>query len=209
MSKLIKFSVLASIASVVLIVQPATAQTVNFDGITTSAAVNTYYNGGISSAGDVGPNYGIVFQENDWITTTSYGQTSSPNLAYSASGSGYVNFLSGITTGLNFSYGAFTDANLSVYTGLDGTGTLLGTYTLGQNDPFNFSFVALPFAGIGHSAVLSAGGGQFGWDDITFGSLVPGAVPEPGTWAMMLLGFGMMGFAARRRSSLKATVTYA
>ena len=25
------------------------------------------------------------------------------------------------------------------------------------------------------------------------------AVPEPGTWAMLLLGFGMVGFAARRR----------
>lgn len=28
---------------------------------------------------------------------------------------------------------------------------------------------------------------------------VPGAVPEPGTWAMMLLGFGGIGFAMRRR----------
>jgi len=25
------------------------------------------------------------------------------------------------------------------------------------------------------------------------------AVPEPGTWAMMLLGFGAAGFAMRRR----------
>jgi hypothetical protein len=31
-------------------------------------------------------------------------------------------------------------------------------------------------------------------------SLVPGAfVPEPGTWAMLIAGFGMVGFAARRR----------
>jgi len=27
----------------------------------------------------------------------------------------------------------------------------------------------------------------------------PGAVPEPATWAMMLAGFGMLGFALRRR----------
>jgi len=26
-----------------------------------------------------------------------------------------------------------------------------------------------------------------------------GAVPEPATWAMMLLGFGAVGFAMRRR----------
>jgi len=28
---------------------------------------------------------------------------------------------------------------------------------------------------------------------------VPAGVPEPGTWGMMLLGFGLVGFAARRR----------
>jgi hypothetical protein len=28
--------------------------------------------------------------------------------------------------------------------------------------------------------------------------LAPGGVPEPGTWAMMLLGFGGIGFAMRR-----------
>ena len=30
------------------------------------------------------------------------------------------------------------------------------------------------------------------------GDQVPGGVPEPGTWAMMLLGFGGIGFAMRR-----------
>lgn len=31
-----------------------------------------------------------------------------------------------------------------------------------------------------------------------------GAVPEPATWMMMLLGFGAIGFAARRRKAAKA-----
>lgn len=35
------------------------------------------------------------------------------------------------------------------------------------------------------------------------------AVPETATWAMMLAGFGMIGFAARRRSNVKTTVAYA
>jgi hypothetical protein len=30
-------------------------------------------------------------------------------------------------------------------------------------------------------------------------------VPEPGTWAMMLLGFGALGFAIRRRKSSALT----
>ena len=35
------------------------------------------------------------------------------------------------------------------------------------------------------------------------------AVPEPGTWAMMLLGFGAMGAAMRSRRKQKITVRYA
>jgi hypothetical protein len=33
------------------------------------------------------------------------------------------------------------------------------------------------------------------------GSLITSAVPEPGTWAMMLLGFGMIGAAMRRKQA--------
>jgi hypothetical protein len=38
----------------------------------------------------------------------------------------------------------------------------------------------------------------FGYDDFSFV-----AVPEPSTWAMMLLGFGMVGVAVRRRKAAK------
>lgn len=36
-----------------------------------------------------------------------------------------------------------------------------------------------------------------------------GAVPEPGTWAMMLLGFGMLGFGLRRRAKVRTRVNFA
>jgi hypothetical protein len=36
-----------------------------------------------------------------------------------------------------------------------------------------------------------------------------GAVPEPAAWAMMLAGFGLIGAGMRRRTSVKAAVTYA
>jgi opacity protein-like surface antigen len=38
---------------------------------------------------------------------------------------------------------------------------------------------------------------------------VTGAVPEPATWAMMLIGLGGIGFAIRRRSKAGASVSYA
>lgn len=38
---------------------------------------------------------------------------------------------------------------------------------------------------------------------------VAGAVPEPATWLMMILGFGGIGFSMRRRSKVRTTVAYA
>ncbi len=36
-----------------------------------------------------------------------------------------------------------------------------------------------------------------------------GAVPEPATWAMMILGMGAVGYAMRRKSKVKTTVKFA
>ena len=35
------------------------------------------------------------------------------------------------------------------------------------------------------------------------------SVPEPATWTMMLVGFGIVGFAMRKRSNARTTVSYA
>ena len=39
--------------------------------------------------------------------------------------------------------------------------------------------------------------------------MVSGAVPEPASWAMMIVGVGAIGFALRRRSKVTTTVSYA
>jgi hypothetical protein len=49
---------------------------------------------------------------------------------------------------------------------------------------------------------LSRGGGAYGGQL----SFIPSAVPEPGTWAMMLVGFGMMGASMRYRRRSTKTV---
>ena len=66
----------------------------------------------------------------------------------------------------------------------------------------NWTAVGVTFAGTAYSIDFGGTAGQTGYDNITFGSATPGgAVPEPGTWAMMLMGFGAVGFAMRRRRS--------
>ncbi len=48
-----------------------------------------------------------------------------------------------------------------------------------------------------------SGSDRFGFDDLTVGDArqVTGGVPEPTTWAMMVLGFGAIGGAVRRRTA--------
>ena len=63
----------------------------------------------------------------------------------------------------------------------------------------------VPFQGLDQTLVggfqMSSGQNAFEIDNI---ALTTGGVPEPSTWAMMLLGFGAIGFTIRRRKSANA-----
>jgi hypothetical protein len=52
---------------------------------------------------------------------------------------------------------------------------------------------------------LSRGAGSYGGNL----SFAPSAIPEPGTWAMMLLGFGGIGLMLRSRRRQQTRVSYA
>lgn len=70
-----------------------------------------------------------------------------------------------------------------------------GTFTLDFGDMNLDSLVLADFA-VRYQGITATGisGGSGTGTSV-------GAVPEPGTWAMMLLGFGAIGFATRRRRS--------
>lgn len=59
----------------------------------------------------------------------------------------------------------------------------------------------------------ASGGDRFGFDDLTVGDImqVRDPIPEPSTWAMMLLGFGAVGgvVRSRRRQTLRVAYTNA
>jgi hypothetical protein len=51
------------------------------------------------------------------------------------------------------------------------------------------------------------GGGDLNYNDLDFVFTnvgVSNAVPEPAVWAMMIAGFGLVGYAARRRTTAVA-----
>ena len=133
-----------------------------------------------------------------------------------------LNVVNGFSTGFSFFYTSSTAATVSVWSGLNATGSLLGTINLAAQfssgcvgDPTgafcNFSNAGVAFAGNAFSIDFGGTAGNTGYDNITFGSDVAvGAVPEPATWAMMLLGFGFVGGALRSaKRKQKVTVSYA
>ena len=75
--------------------------------------------------------------------------------------------------------------------------TTRGVGTCGASESFSINDVPVLSGQLNTIVVngISRGLGSYG-GNATF---VPSAVPEPGTWAMMLLGFGAIGFTRRRR----------
>jgi hypothetical protein len=116
----------------------------------------------------------------------------------------------GFTTGFSFFYSSSTAASVTVYSGLGATGDVLASLDLAAQgfdncvgDPngtfCNWSAIGVLFEGTAYSIDFGGTANQTGFDNITFGSDRPGGVPEPATWAMMILGFGLVGATARRR----------
>jgi hypothetical protein len=174
---------------------------INFDTITTGAAVDGYYNGGTDSLGEKGPNLGVGFLAGDWLTASGFGETSQPNLAYSNSGLGSVNVAAGFSHQLSFTYGGFTTTTMDIWDAVNGTGNLLKSVELFANNPFAFSPASINFSGTARSITIVGGPAQFGWDDVTFGAT---AVPEPASLTLLGLGVvGLGGYARRRRKALK------
>ena len=203
----------------------------NFEGINSTypssnyAFINDFYNGGMSSDGTTGPNFGIVFSPNAQAiclnsssascSNTSKGGLGDPNsreggLFFLSGDLTFMDVAAGFTTGFSFNYVSLSDVgSVSVFSGLDGTGTLLGTIDLSPNSGScpgfgaafcPFSPVGVSFAGTAKSIEFGGVANQIVFDDVTFGSSTPGGVPEPSTWAMMLLGLAGLGIVARRRA---------
>lgn len=183
----------------------ASSVLVNFDGVPTNDLVNGFYSGGTSSSGATGPNLGVSFT--GFQTTTGFGETSPPNLAFNAGGPAFANTTFGFT-GFSFTAGFFQPGTVNVFSGAGGTGTLLGSLSGLLGDPNAFQLQTIRFSGIGRSVTFVGTDATLGVDDFNF-TLAGGGggVPEPATWAMMLIGFGVVGASMRRRQ--KVRVTYA
>ena len=196
----------------------ANVVTLTFEGLADQEPINNYYNGGTGGFGSgPGPNYGVTFTPDSLaLIAGDAGGTGNFNAAYLPSshtaayfltGTGdTMNVAGGFNTGFSFFYSApYFTGSVSVYSGQNGTGTLLATLTLGLTDPGkgplpydDWEPVGVTFAGTAQSAIFSGTANYIAFDNITLGSQTPGGVPDGGASAL-LLGMGLMCLAAFRR----------
>ena len=172
--------------------------TLNFEGIGTQATINNFYNGGTDSQGNSGVNYGVQFGNNalalkasDPIANFAL-EPSAETIMFFLDGTAILNYAPGFFTGFSFWYTntGFT-GTVNVYSGLNATGTLLGSITLAAlgegpspGNPFsNWAIGLLEFSGTARSVDFGGTVNQVGYDNITFGSanppIGPPAPPPP------------------------------
>ncbi|RVT93873.1 PEPxxWA-CTERM sorting domain-containing protein [Sphingomonas crocodyli] len=154
-----------------------------------------------------------------WITSADanvYGGVGGTGKYGSVSGTATIN----LSTSVNYFglWGSALDGNNAV--ALYNNDTLLGTWALQsvlQGSPtFSNAYFGNPFGGgntgeayaffnfksdtaFNRVQLIQNGGGGFEFDDLTVGQSIVGAAPDPATWMTMLTGFGLIGWAMRRR----------
>lgn len=235
--RLVNLSVLAAVGVMATAIS-ASADVIDltFEGIApypndNNVQILNFYNGGTSSIGTSGTNFGISFPDNALLIClntigTSCSNTSRGGQGDPASQEGGLFFLSGtdtflndpagFTTGFSFNYTAINEGgSINVWSGLNGTGTLLATLTLPttpSNCPPGFDAGFCPFFPIGVTFPGTAESIDFGgtanqivFDDITFGSSTPGppsSTPEPGYLILVSAGFAAIALVRSRRSRI-------
>ncbi|HEX5488775.1 MAG TPA: PEP-CTERM sorting domain-containing protein [Rhodanobacteraceae bacterium] len=182
----------------------ATAITMDFDGLAPLSSVDHHYDGGCAKFGGAlnvdcgGPDYGVVWK-GAWT-----GLPESPGFMTPFLGPATMNVAAGFDTSVSFHFYsiAIIPMSVSVYSGLDGSGTKLADVSL----PWaigHWDFLDLSFSGIAKSVIFSASYLLGGFDDVTIGtSLSATPVPEPAVLGMFGFGVLLIGVAAgmRRRA---------
>ena len=148
-----------------------------FEGVGNLNEINDYYNGG------GGTNYGVHFNSNALgLVDASHGgsgncgnEPSEYTIMFFLDGAAIMNVAAGFNTGFSFYYASAQTGTVSIYDGLDATGTLLasGNYSATSNPWYYWATMGINFTGTAKSVKFDGVANECGFDDVTFGSSQP------------------------------------
>jgi PEP-CTERM motif len=187
-----------------------TAVLVDFETPTSFAFIEEHYNGGTDSASLGGANLGVSFTadamglQND-VLGPYFSNAPSPLgvMAPVVGTNATMNVAAGFVGKVGFWYSSdsFVVQGVNVYSGLNGSGSLLASFNLVANaqagcssSPYcRFDQMTSSFAGTAKSITFGNASNVAAFDNISIT-----AVPEPTTVLMMTLGLAALALARRR-----------
>lgn len=215
--KLVSSFAVAAAAAALLAAAPAfAAQTlIDFEGVGSFGTVGEFYNGGVDSVGNTGANLGVSFTDaafalsNDGLGGGTNGDyfshaPSGGSVMFATDASALMNVAKGFTGEISFYYSAASAAAdvVTIYSGLNGSGSVLGTVSLTANAQIdgcsdsaycNWQRLSLSFDGTGQSISFGGNPGGVAFDNVTIS-----AVPEPQSAALLAMGLAGVMLLARR-----------
>ncbi|MFH1815137.1 MAG: PEP-CTERM sorting domain-containing protein [Pseudomonadota bacterium] len=175
---------------------------VDFDGPASFDSIGEYYNGAVEA---LGVSFGLdaLAIQNDELGPYFSNSPSPVGVMTVVGADATMNFAMGFT-GASFSYSTAEaePAIIGVYSGLNGTGTLLSAFVLVNNaqigcsdSPYcNWNFTSTSFNGVAKSIAFGSAVNA-GIDNLTIS-----AVPEPTQALLLSLGLAAVLIGARRKS---------
>jgi hypothetical protein len=191
-------------------------QLLTFQGLGDLQPVGSFYDGGgLTST----PNYGVTFSSN-FFGLRSFANGGSGQFAGTPNGMpaifmngtvgstvmGTMNVVPGFSGGINFFFTAGfqpgQNETVQIWSGSNGTGTVLATISLSNNNGScttpsycSWSSIGAAFSGTAHSVTFTGPADQLGITEITLGSSTT-AIPEPSS--IYLLGTGLTALSLRK-----------
>jgi hypothetical protein len=151
----------------------------------------------------------VTFESTESLTTQANGQATLFASDGILNSSITIFSTTNLINALELNLDALSDGT-AVFTFFGGSNDLLGTttqaLTVGENGSNFFNTFGGDFGRVTVSLANGATLQSVNQVRITAGSQVMSAVPEPTTWAMMLIGFGAVGYSMRRRSTTYSAV---
>lgn len=145
-----------------------------------------------------------------WLSTASSGAANAPagtyRYIYTLSQPGLYGILSGLVYVDNRLSRIFVNGNVAATFDLNSNG---GEFQYRQVNGRNLSLDLSGFGTINTISFETRNDGTSANPEGLSVNLTAPAIPEPGTWMLMILGLGAVGFAMRRRQSVSARLQFA